>query len=110
MANTKTTSPSSHSALVEALSSTGIDNTVVYNAIDEIRDMSSSNVIAAINTLEASITGKLDAMSAEFDGKLNTKVAELNGRIDKLVHECYLIRWFLGFFIVFAVAVGFFKS
>ena len=110
VANTKSTTPNSHSALVEALRSTGIDDSLIYNAIDEIRDMGGSNVFAAINTLDASITGKLDALTAEFNGKLDTKVAELNGRIDSLVNESRTNRWFLGAFIAFVAVFGFFKG
>ncbi len=121
MPDTKSTIPNTHSALVEALRSTGIDDTLIYNAIDEIRDMGESNVFAAINTLDASITGKIDAlgaefngrfntMSADFNGKLDTKVAELNGRIDNLVTESRNNRWFLIAFIGLAVAIGLFKG
>ncbi|MCY4587804.1 MAG: hypothetical protein OXB98_17340 [Bryobacterales bacterium] len=84
---------------MEALRSSNIDDTLIDNAVDEIRDMAGSNVFDALNTLDAKLTGALQTELAHLRGDLNTRSAEVRTN-----------RWILSMVLVLSVAFGLFKG
>ena len=99
MANQTHSSTTSSSALLEALRSAGADESLIYNAVDEVRDMAGANVFAAIDTLKAELIGRFD-----------TKIAEINGRLDTQAAEIRMNRWMLFAFFAVTTAIGLFKG
>ena len=121
MGNSKKSNPSSSSALVDVLRRTGIDDTLIYNAVDEIRDMAGSNVFDSLNALEARLTasietrftelnGKFDTKFAEINGRIDSRVAEINGRLDTQNSENHSTRWALFAFVAVVTVHGLFKG
>ncbi|MCY4584588.1 MAG: hypothetical protein OXB98_00975 [Bryobacterales bacterium] len=84
---------------MEALRSSNIDDTLIDNAVDEIRDLADRNVLDALNTLDAKLTGALQTELTHLRGDLNTRAAEVRTN-----------RWILSIVLVLSVAFGLFKG
>ena len=110
MANTKKSTASSSSALIDVLRSSGIDDTMIYNAVDEIRDMAGRNVFDALDSLEAKLTGMFRTDLANLRGDLNIELAHLRGDLNTQAAEIRTNRWILSIVLVLTVAFGLFKA
>ena len=87
MGNSRRSTPSTSSALVEALRSSGIDDTLIYNAVDDIRDMAGTNIDAEFEVLNAKLDARFETLDARFealDAKFESRFETLSSRIDGL--------------------------
>ena len=70
MGNSKRSTSSTSSALVEALRSSNIDNTLIYNAVDEIRDMAGTNIDAEFESRFETLRSRIDGLSESHGGRI----------------------------------------
>ena len=84
--------------MIHAFRSSGADDELIYNAVDEIRDMAGRNVFYALNTLEAKLTGMFQTELAHMKCEIKTQAAEIRTN-----------RWMISIILVLTIAFGLLK-